>query len=278
MISRPAFSPADELQRCCEMLAKYWILAVPPALASLLIVGVVFATILTVVGSALAGGLLGGGHPGAGAGIGIGIGALVGLGGMLLGFVALNVAQAVTMHASLDAFADRKPDLGASFRAVLPRLGDLAVSMVATFLILLVPFVLCFVLIGIPLVIVAIFFTLYVQAAVIIGGEDGIGAIRTSIRLATQHVTQTVILALGVIAASIVGSFANTLVVHIPLVNLVAGFAIGGLTSAFVAMATARFYDVLRDMPPQSTITYAPPPPPPPPQATDYGGPPTIIR
>jgi hypothetical protein len=40
-------------------------------------------------------------------------------------------------------------------------------------------------------------------------------------------------------------------------------------------MATARFYDVLRDMPPQSTITY---PPPPPPQATDYGGPPTIIR
>jgi hypothetical protein len=275
MISRPAFSPADELQRCCEMLAKYWILAVPPALASLLLVVVVFATILTVVGSALAGGLLGGGHSEAGAGLGIGVGAVVGLAGMLLGFVALNVAQAITMHASLDAFADRRPNLGASFRAILPRLGDLTVSMLATFLIMLVPFVLCFVIIGIPLVLVAIFFLIYVQAAVIVGGENGIAAIQTSVRLASRHVTQTVILALGVIAASVVGSFANAFVVHIPLVNLVAGFAIGGLTSAFVAMATARFYDVLRDLPPQSTAAYAPPPPPP---AADYGGPPTIIR
>jgi hypothetical protein len=275
MISRPEFSPADELQRCAEMLAKYWILAVPPALASLMLVIVVFATILTVVGSALAGGILGGGHAEAGAGLGIGIGAVVGLAGMLLGFVALNVAQAITMHASLDAFADRRPDLGASFRAILPRLGDLTVSMLATFLIMLVPFVLCFVLVGIPLVIVAIFFTIYVQAAVIIGGENGIAAIRTSVRLASQHVTHTVILALGVIAASIVGSFANALVVHIPLVNLVAGFAIGGLTSAFVAMATARFYDVLRTLPPQSAAAYAPPPPP---SAAGYGGPPTIIR
>jgi hypothetical protein len=240
--------------------------------ASLLIVGVVFATIVTVVGSALAGGLLGGAHPAAGAGLGLGLGAVVGLGGMLLGFVALNIAQAVTMHASLDAYADRPPDLSASFRAILPRLGDLAVSMLATFLILLVPFVLCFVLIGIPLVIVAIYFTIYVQAAVIIGGEDGITAIRTSIRLAREHVSQTVILALGVIAASIVGSFANTLVVHIPFVNLVAGFAIGGLTSAFVAMATARFYSVLRDLPPAAA--YSPPPTP----AGDYGGPPTIVR
>jgi hypothetical protein len=275
MISRPAFSPADELQRCCEMLAKYWILAVPPALASLLLVVVVFATILTVVGSALAGGLLGGGHSEAGAGLGIGVGAVVGLAGMLLGFVALNVAQAITMHASLDAFADRRPNLGASFRAILPRLGDLTVSMLATFLIMLVPFVLCFVIIGIPLVLVAIFFLIYVQAAVIVGGENGIAAIQTSVRLASRHVTQTAILALGVIAASVVGSFANAFVVHIPLVNLVAGFAIGGLTSAFVAMATARFYDVLRDLPPQSTAAYAPPPPPP---AADYGGPPTIIR
>lgn len=273
MISRPTFSPADELQRCCEMLAKYWILAVPPALASLLIVGIVFATIVTIVGSAFAGGLLGGGHPAAGAGLGIGVGAVLGLAGMLLGFVALNVAQAVTMHASLEAFADRRPDLGASFRAILPRLGDLTVSMLATFLILLVPFVLCFVLIGIPLVIVAIFFTIYVQAAVIIGGEDGIAAIKTSIRLASQYVSQTVILALGVIAASIASSFANALVVHIPLVNLVAGFAIGGLTSAFAAMATARFYDVLRHLPPESTVAYVPPPPTP-----DFGGPPTIIR
>jgi hypothetical protein len=275
MISRPAFSPADELQRCCEMLAKYWILAVPPAVASLVLVVVVFATILTVVGSALAGGLLGGGHSEAGAGLGIGVGAVVGLTGLLLGFVALNVAQAITMHASLDAFADRRPDLGVSFRAILPRLGDLTVSMLATFLIMLVPFVLCFVIIGIPLVIVAIFFLIYVQAAVIIGGENGIAAIRTSVRLASQHVTQTVILALGVIAASVVGSFANAFLVHIPLVNLVAGFAIGGLTSAFVAMATARFYDVLRDLPPQSTATYTPPPPP---QTPGYGGPPTIVR
>jgi hypothetical protein len=268
MISRSTFSPADELQRCGEMLFKYWIIAVPPALASLAIVLVVFATIVTLVGSALAGAFLGGDHPSAGAGIGFGFGSILGLGGVCLGFVALNVAQAVTMHASLDAFADRRPNLGASFRAIAPRLGDLSLSMLISFVLMLVPIALCFVLIGIPLVLVAVFFLIYVQAAVVLGGESAIGAIATSARIATTHVGHTIVLAIGVIVVSVGGSIANGLLVHIPLVNVLTGFAIGGLTSAFVAMATARFYVVLRDLPRDSPFVPASPQPAQPPSIT----------
>lgn len=270
MISRPAFSPADELQRCGEMLAKHWIVAVPPALASVLIVIVVFSTIVTLIGSALAGAFLGGDHATAGAGLGFGVGALLGSAGMLLGFAVLNVTQAVTMHASLEAFADRRPDLGASLRAVLPRLCDLTVSMIASFALLVVPLALCVVLIGVPLVIAVVYFSIYVQAAVVVGGEDGITAIRTSFRLARTHVQSTVVLAIGVVAVTVLGNVANGFAVHVPIVNLVAGFAIGGLTSAFVAMATARFYSVLRDAPPESLGG--------PPAAVPAGGPPTLVR
>jgi hypothetical protein len=274
MISRPTFSPADELQRCAEMLGKHWILAVPPAVASALIVLVVFATILTLVGSVVAGAVLGGGHSASGAGMGFGFGALVGLGGVVLGFVALNLTQAVTMHAAPDAFADRRPDLGASFQAVLPRLGDLSLAMLLSFALLIVPAVLCIVLIGIPLLLVAVYFLIYVQAAVVLGGEDAFTALGSSIRIARTHVSHTVVLALGVIVVWILGSVANGVLVHIPIVNLVAGFAIGGFTSAYVAMATGRFYLVLRDLPPEAAYAVAAPPPAPPPSY----GPPTMLR
>jgi len=244
---RVAFSPADELQRCGETLAAYWVLAVPPALASVAIVVVVFATLVTVVGTALAGAFFGGAHPTAGAGLGFGVGAIAGLAGIVLGFAALNLSQAVTMHASQDALAGRRPDLGASCRAVLPRLGDLGVSMFVSFLIVLAALALCIVLIGIPLLVLAIYFLIYVQAAVVIGGENAFAAIATSARIARTRVGDTVVLVIGVIAVTLLGSFVNGIAVHIPLVNLVAGFAIGGLTSAFVAMSTARFYVALRD-------------------------------
>jgi hypothetical protein len=243
---------------------------VPPALASLALVAVAFATVLTVVGSALAGAALGGVHAVAGAGLGLGLGAVLGLAGMLAGFIALNVAQAVTMYAALDAFEDRPPNLGASLLAVVPRLGDLAVSMLLSFAILFVPLVLSVVLIGVPLVLVAVYFLIYVQAAVVHGREDGLSAVRTSFRIARTHVGETVVLALGAVAAFVVGSAVNGFVVHIPLVNLVAGFAVGGFTSAFVAMATARFYLVLRDTPPAAPYS-APPPQP-------YAPHPTMLR
>jgi hypothetical protein len=276
MISRPAFSPADELQRCAEMLFKYWVLAVPPAVASVAIVLVVFATVLTLVGSVFAGAFLGGGHSATGAGFGFGFGAIVGLGGIVLGFVALNLTQAVTMHAALDAFADRRPNLEASFRAVLPRLGDLSLAMLLSFALLIVPALLCVVLIGIPLLLVAVYLLIYVQAAVVLGGEDAFTALGTSLRLARTHVGHTIVLAIGVIVVWVLGSVANALFVHVPLVNLVAGFAIGGLTSAYVAMATGRFYLVLRDLPPDSANATPPPPPAAPPPA-NYG-PPTMLR
>jgi hypothetical protein len=280
MISRPAFSPADELQRCVEMLVKYWILAVPPALASLAIVLVTFATLLTLIGSTVAGALLGGNqHAGEGAGAGFGFAALLGLAGVMLGFVALNVSQAVTMHASLDAYADRTPDLQGSLRAVLPRLGDLSVSMLLCFLLLIVPAVLSLVLIGIPFLIVAGYFLIYVQAAVVLGGETAADAIGTSIRIGRTHVGHTLVLVLGAIAALIVGSVVNGIAVHLPLVNVVVGFVVGGFTSAFVAMASARFYVVLRDAPREPGFRAVPPPIAPDSAAADgFGGGPTIIR
>ena len=62
------------------------------------------------------------------------------------------------------------------------------------------------------------------QAAVVIGGESAFAAIATSARIARTRVGDTVVLSIGVIAVTLLGSFVNGIVVHIPLVNLVAGF------------------------------------------------------
>jgi hypothetical protein len=239
---RPAFSPGNELQRAAELLSKHWILAVPTAVGSVVLSLILIFGVLSIAATTVLGGVFGG-HAGAAAGIGTG--ALFALGLFILGVVVLNLTQAVVIHAGEDAWLGRSPNLAASLGVVIARLPDLVVSMLATLAILLIPLALCAVLIGFPLLVIAGYFLLYVTPAVVLGRENGLAAVGTSFRIARTYVGESVVALLGVIAAEIVGSIANTLVVHIPLVNILTAFAIGGLTSAYAALVQARFYDLL---------------------------------
>jgi len=269
---RPAFSPADELQRAAELLSRYWTLAIPTALASLGL-GVVFIFgLLSVVATTVLGHVAGG-HLGTGLGLGTGLFVFSGL--LLIGFLALYVAQAVVIHAAESALADRPPDLGASVLAILPRIPALLTALAACLAIWFIPMLFSVILIGLPFLILAGYFTMYVPAAVIVGGEGGLQAIGTSFRLTTQNIGESVVAWIGMLIAIIVGQVANAICAHLPIVNLIVPFAVGGLTSAYAALVGASFYAALRGGA-GSTTLYAsdgPPPPQPP-----VGGPPRIIR
>ena len=285
MIARsPVFEPAAELQRDAELLIKYWILAIPTAVASLAFAIIVFISVIGVVAGAIAGSAAAG-HTGTALGLTSGI--LVAFVAFCLGIIALYVASAMVIAEAPAVLEDRPPDLAAGLAKTLQRLPDLMVAMLATFALAFIPFILCFVLIGIPLLLVLGYFLMYVPAAVIIGNEGGIAAIRTSFRIATQQVSASLIGWLGLFLVMVAGSVANSILIHIPLVNFVAAFAIGGFTSAYSALVTVSFYLRLRDLPPPQASAPAPymnlgatappsPPPGEPPLAP--GGPPTIIR
>ncbi|HMD02681.1 MAG TPA: hypothetical protein VKG44_06900 [Candidatus Baltobacteraceae bacterium] len=267
MVAQPVLSPADELQRALALLTKNWILALPTAVASLilaivLVFGAISLATATVVGHAAGGGL--------GTLAGIGTGALLVLAGLIVGIVVLIVAQAVVMRAAEDAWQGRPVDLAASFTAVSGRLPDLFTAIVLSFLIMLIPILLCFVLIGFPLIIVGAYFLMFVTPAVIIGGQGGAAAIRTSFQISTQNVGPSLIALLGILGAALIGNIAGAIASHIPLVNLVVPFAIGGLTSAYGALVAARFFDILSSRAPASVPAYVPPAPP-------SAGPPTTV-
>lgn len=281
MIARPlGFEPASELQRAAELLVKYWVLAVPTAVASLIFAVIVVLSVLGVVVTTIAGGAAAG-HAGTAAGLGSGI--LLALVLFFLGIVALYVAAAMVTAEAPAVLEDRPPDLAAGLAKTLQRLPDLIVAMLATFALALIPLVLCFVLIGIPLLFVLGYFLMYVPAAVIVGNEGGLAAIRTSFRITTQRVGESVICWLGCFIAMIANAVANSILVHIPLINFVAAFAIGGFTSAYTALITVRFYVALRDLPPPQAGVPSPqagvqPPSSGEPPPAGYGGPPTVIR
>jgi hypothetical protein len=255
----PRFSPADELQRTGELLLKDWKLALPTAVASLLVVGAIFVVIFGVIGAALAGGALGGAHGGLALGVGSGLLAVAAL--VPLGIAVLALAQAVVVAGSGEVYAGRPFDFSRSAALVRARAGDVLGAVALTSVGFAVFGLLSFALIGVPLVLALAYFTMYVQPAILIGGEGVRAAFATSYRLAKYSVGESVVALVGIIAAAIVGNVVNGLVVHIPLLNLVAGFAIGGLTSAFAALVGARFYLLLRDVPFDETPELSPPAP-----------------
>jgi hypothetical protein len=261
---RTTFSPADELQRVAEILVKYWVLALPTAVASLLLVVLVVVSVLSLIVTVLAG------HAAAGyvgTGLGLGSGVLIGSALFSIGLFVAYVAQAMTIAAAPAAFEDRPPDLVVALRVTLARLPQLVIAAVATFALALIPLALSIVIVGIPLLIVLGYFLMFVPAAVIVGNEGGIEAIKTSFAMTTQRPGECLICWLGTILALVAGVIANGIAVHFPIINLIAGFVIGGFTSAYAALLTVRFYLAIRDglplplqQPPAGTI----------------GGPPTI--
>jgi len=273
MSVQPVSSPADQLQRAAEVLSKNWILALPTAIASLVLGIVMVLAVVSVVTAAVVGRAAGGG---AGMWAGLGTSALIALVLAFAGLLLVIFSQAIVIHASEDAWEGRPVNLGASLAATLARLPDLFVAYIISALIMLVAIVLCFAVIGFPLVFVGIYFLMYVIPAVMIGGESGTAAISTSFRLASRNVGPSLIAFAGIVGALIVASFLTGITSHIPLINLVVSFAVGGLAAAYSALVSDRFYDMLRGTVPLVAATpfgSAPPPPPPP-----DSGPPTVIR
>src|SRR5271170_2808284 len=125
---QPAPGPADELQLAGEVLVKYWILAVPTAVASLCVsIAVVFG-VLSVIATTIFGHFAGG-H--VGTAVGLGTGLIVGFSFFFAALVALFVAQAVVIRAGDAAFAGLQPNLSSAFGGVITRLPDLVVAGVA---------------------------------------------------------------------------------------------------------------------------------------------------
>jgi hypothetical protein len=201
-----------------------------------------------------------------GTGLGFGSGVLIGSALFSLGIFANYVAQAMTIAAAPAAFEDRAPDLRAALGVTIARLPQLMVAAAATFALALIPLALSIVIVGIPLLIILGYFLMFVPAAVIVGNESGLDAIRTSFAMTTQRPGECLICWLGTILALVAGVIANGIAVHFPVINLIAGFVIGGFTSAYAALLTVRFYLAIR-----AGVPLAQPPP-----VATIGGPPTI--
>jgi hypothetical protein len=242
----PQFSATRELEAAARILSARWTLALPTAVASLLIAGIVFFVIGAVIVSAVAA-ILMGGHGGAFAAISAGASTVA----LALGVMALisTAAHAVVLAAAHDAWSGRDPDYGAAFRVTLARFPALLVAAFATALLYAIPVFLSFFIIGIPLLFVLGYFLMYVRAAIIIGGEDGFTAIGTSFRMAAANSGPSLIAFGGMIAAFIVGRVVDAATIHLPLIGLVTAFFVGGATAAYIALVEVRFYELLRRAP-----------------------------
>ncbi|HZX68752.1 MAG TPA: hypothetical protein VFE70_07700 [Candidatus Elarobacter sp.] len=237
------FDAVRELENAFRVLAARWTLALPAAIGSLLIAGIIFFVIGAVVVSAIAAAVMGSGS-GAIAVIEAGAtSAALGIGAIA---VASMIAHAMVMAAARDAWDERDPDFSAAFRLTLDRFPALLVISFLIALLYAVPVVLSLLLIGIPLLFVLGYFLMYARAAVVVGGEDPLTAIATSFRLSTTHAGPSFIAFLGIIAAFIIGRIVDAATIHVPGIGLLTAFFVGGATAAYIALIEVRFYTLLR--------------------------------
>jgi hypothetical protein len=243
---------AGELQRAAELLFKNWALAIPTAVVSLAISITFFVVVASAVATVFAGGLAGG-H------LGAGLAALFAAAPLLLIFIAASavlfvLAQAVVVRAAEDVWEGRPLDLSVSLAAVTGRIVPLVGALVLSILVLLIPIALSAFLIGIPLVLIGAYFLMYVIPAVVLGGESASGALSASFAIAKENVGPSIIAFVGILVAGIVGSVANSIFSHVPLLNFLVAFAVGGLTSAYTALVASRFYTLLRPGAPPAPV------------------------
>jgi hypothetical protein len=244
--------PVGELQRAAELLFKNWVLAIPTAVVSLAIGIVCFLVVASAIATVFVGGVVGG-H------LGAGLAGLLAAAPLLLLFAAaaivlMALAQAVVVRAAEDVWEGRPLDLAASFGAITGRIVPLVGALALSFLVLLIPLALSAVIIGVPLVLIAAYFLMYVIPAVVLGGESASGALSASFAIAKANTGPSIVAFVGILVAGIAGSVVNTIFAHVPLLNIVVAFAVGGLTSAYAALVAARFYTLLRPVPSPAQI------------------------
>jgi hypothetical protein len=237
------FSATGELEAAARVLYARWTLALPTALASLAIAGIIFFVIGAVIVSAVAA-ILMGGRGAAFAAVSAGASTVA------FAFAAMvlisTAAHAVVLVAAHDAWAGREPDFGAALRLTMVRFPALLVAAFLTALLYAIPVALSFLLVGIPLLFVLGYFLMYVRAAIMIGGEDGITAIGTSFRMASSKAGPSLVAFAGIIGAFIIGRIVDAATIHLPVIGLLTAFFVGGATAAYIALVEVRFYDLLR--------------------------------
>lgn len=237
------FDAARELEAAARILYARWTLALPTAFSALAIAGIVFFVIGAVVVSAVAA-ILMGGHGGAWAAVSAGASTVA------FAIVAMmlisTAAHAIVLSAADDAWAGRDPDYGAAFRVTLARFPALLVAAFATAMLYAIPVALSFLLVGIPLLFVLGYFLMYVRAAIIIGGEDGLTAIATSFRMTTSNSGPSLVAFAGIMGAFIIGRIVDAATIHLPVIGLFTAFFVGGATAAYIALVEVRFYELLR--------------------------------
>jgi hypothetical protein len=245
VLVRP-IDPARELEAAARLLAERWTLALPTAISAAVGAAIAFfaigAIIVGVLGAYLAGGL----QAALGA---LTTGALTFAVALAVIVVLSWIGHAVVVAAAHEAWAGREPDFSQALQLVLTRLPALLTAFVAIGVLALVPFLLCFVLIGIPLLLALGYLLMYVTPAIVIGGEDGLAAVRSSFRIAVHNGASSGIGYAGILGAFLLGRVADAMFVHIPLIGLVSAFVIGGLTAAYGSLVAVRFYELLRAVP-----------------------------
>ena len=248
---KTAIDPPAELQRAASPVVQELDARDSNGLAASLIVGTIY---LFLVAGIVATALLGGAVAGRG---GAAIAAILTALPLLCGFfvvatLLILIAQAVVVHAAEDAWEDRSVDLGRSFPVALSRLGSLIGAFLLVVLIMIIPLALIVFVIGVPLLLIAFYFLMYVVPAIVLGNESPTGAIGTSYRLAKENVGPSLFALLGIVVALIIGAIIEGLFGRAPaFLQLIVSLVVGGFCSAYAALVAARFYALLR---PQTSL------------------------
>jgi hypothetical protein len=245
MVARQVDAVA-ELGAAAQLLASRWTLALPTAIASL-IAGMFFLFVLTalVASAFIAGAGARTGHAASGLAF-LGAGLASGAVTLIVIVVLVGLAQAIVIAASEDAWQGRPPDFGAAIGKAIAKIPSLVALFVLLALLALIPLLLSFMVIGIPLLLVLGFLMMYALPALMVGNRRAVEAIAESYHLTRAHLAPSAVAFVGIVAAMVLGRVVDAAFLHVPLLGLVVTFVVGGVTAAFAALVSVRFYDLLR--------------------------------
>jgi hypothetical protein len=241
---RSGFDAVGELQAALNLLIANWRLALPTGIASLTVAVIVALVVAATTGAALGAGAIGG----AGAAMGGGLATM--MAGSAIGFIAslvlIGLAQGAVIAGASDLWNGRPLDLQAALRTALAHFGRLGVAFAIIAGLMLVCMLLSVIGIGFVLMLAVALFAMYVLPAILVGGRAPVDAYKESYALVRANLRDSAIGAAGIVAALVVAQIVNAIAAHIPVVNFVAAFAVGGIANAYAALVQVRFYELVR--------------------------------
>lgn len=238
-----------ELQNAFNVLFKNWVLAVPPALVSL-VAGLFFVFVIAgITASILAAGAMGA-RPSLGALLGGG-GVTLFLGAIVIALLSV-LAQAIVIAGAERVWHGQPADLASGISKAMGKLPALILLFIILGLIFCIIGIIP--ILGLIVDLILGFFLMYSVAAIVVGNEGATQAMSTSWRLARANVGPSLTAFVGIIVVAAIGSIINAIFLHMPVIGLIVSFIVGGLTAAYVALVTVRFYDLLRGSTPLAPL------------------------